>query len=263
MANDAMGELDRLRKVYGELGDGELARIAEDPESLTEAGQKALAEEMQRRGLTVAAAEKLDDGSAILPQVDEATAADERSNAFGVGVPGMVPAAGAAVEQALEPGGETLLGLTALVSFHDGMQLSQACEALDAAGIAPAVQEISGDATTGTPSRFEIWVDAQDVDRGKAALRARLGLFPIAEANEAPDAELLAEATDGIVGQFNTRVEAEEAQSVLLNAGFDARVEGAEEESWDDDAILMLRVPPADYAEAFAALAEHLQTGEE
>jgi hypothetical protein len=250
--------------MYGELGEDELLRMAGDPESLTEVGLAALAEELHRRGLKApASVEGLDDGSATLPQVQEATAADERSNAFGVGVPGMVPAAGAAVEQALEPGGETLLGLTALVSFHDGTQLSQACEALDAAGIAPAVQEISGDATTGTPSRFEIWVDAQDVERGKAALRARLGLFPIAEANEAPDAELLAEATDGIVGQFNTRVEAEEAQSVLLNAGFDARVEGADEESWNDDAVLMLRVPPADYAQAFAALAEHLQTGEE
>jgi hypothetical protein len=259
MANDAMGELDRLRKVYGELGDGELARIAEDPESLTEAAQKALAEEMQRRGLTVAAAEKLDDGSAILPQVDEAAAADERSNAFGVGVPGMVPAAGAAVEQALEPGGETRLGMTSLVSFHDGMQLSQACEALDESGISPAVHEIEGDATTGTPSRFEIWVDVKDVERGKAALRARLGLFPEAEGDELLDAESLAEVSDGVVGWYETRVEAEQAQLVLLGAGFAAKV--ADDEEWvaAGEPRFSVVVPTNEYGRAFDTLADHLQ----
>jgi hypothetical protein len=265
MTNEATGELDRLRKVYGELGDGELVRMAGDPESLTDAGQVALADELRRRGLNAPAPAEspLDDGSAVLPQVQEATDADERADAFGVGVPGMVPAAGAAVEQALEPGGETMLGLTALVSFYDGMQLSQACEALDAAGISPAVQEIEGDATTGTPSRFEIWVNAEDVERGKAALRVRLGLFPLAEANEAPDAELLAEATDGIVGQFDTRVEAEEAQLTLVNAGFAAEVVKADESSWDDDATFMLKVPPTDYARAFTVLAERLNAPEE
>jgi hypothetical protein len=175
----------------------------------------------------------------------------------------MVPAAGAAVEQALEPGGETRLGMTALVSFFDGMQLSQACEALEGAGISPAVQEIEGDATTGTPSRFEIWVDAADVERGKAALRVRLGLFPLAEANEAPDAELLAEATDGIVGQFGTRAEAEEAQLTLVNAGFAAEVVKAEASSWADEATFLLKVQPLDYAGAFALLAGQLDAAEE
>ena len=97
MANEVTSEVGRLRTIYGDLGDGELLRMAADRQSLTEAGQRALTEEMQSRGLKmVAAAEKLDDGSAILPQVQEATAADERADAFGVGVPGMVPAAGAA-----------------------------------------------------------------------------------------------------------------------------------------------------------------------
>jgi hypothetical protein len=265
MTIDGTNELERLRKVYGDLGDGELLRIAEDPESFTEAGQTALAQELERRGLKAPApvAETLDDGSAVLPQVQEATAADERADAFGVGVPGMVPAAGAAVEQALEPGGETKLGMTALVSFFDGMQLSQACEALEDAGVSPAVQEIEGDATTGTPSRFEIWVDQDEVERGKAALRVRLGLFPLAEVDEAPDAELLAEATDGIVGQFDTRAEAEEAQLTLVNAGFPAEVLKADESSQDDDATFLLKVPPHDYARAFTVLAEKLSAPEE
>jgi hypothetical protein len=255
---NATGELDRLSKVYGELGDGELLRLAGDPESLTEVGQKALAEELERRGLKATArAETLDDGSAVLPQVQEATAADERADAFGVGVPGMVPAAGAAMEQALDPGGETRLGLTSLVSFYDGMQLSQACETLGAAGISPAVHEIEGDATVGTASRFEIWVDAKDVERGKAALRERLGLFPEAEGDEAFDAESLAEVSDGVVGWYETRGEAEQAQAVLGNAGFAAEV--VEGEELEGEPRFSVAVPPEEYARAFDTLAEHLQ----
>jgi hypothetical protein len=199
----------------------------------------------------------LDDGSAVLPQVQEATAADERADAFGVGVPGMVPAAGAAVEQALEPGGETRLGLTALVSFYDGMQLSQACEALDAAGISPAVQEIEGDATTGTPSRFEIWVDAQEVERAKAALRARLGLFPLAEPVET-EGEFAGEELDGeeerVVGDFETPAEAGEVKAMLIAAGIPAETADSEM----DEGMTAVVVEPPDYERALELVAERL-----
>jgi hypothetical protein len=246
-----------LRTIFGDLGDGELLRMAADRQSLTEAGQRALTEEMQSRGLKMVAAEKLDDGSAILPQVQEATAADERADAFGVGVPGMVPAAGAAVEQALEPGGETRMGMTALVSFFDGMQLSQACEALEAAGISPAVQEIEGDATTGTPSRFEIWVDAQDVEKGKAALRARLGLFPLAESVE-PEGEFAGEELDGeaerVVGEFETADEAGEVKAMLIAAGIPAETAASEM----DEGMTAVTVEPADYERALGLVAERL-----
>jgi hypothetical protein len=259
MTNEATGELDRLRKVYGELGDGELVRMAGDPESLTDAGQVALADELRRRGLNAPAPAEspLDDGSAVLPQVQEATEADERADAFGVGVPGMVPAAGAAVEQALEPGGETMLGLTALVSFYDGMQLSQACEALDAAGISPAVQEIEGDATTGTPSRFEIWVDAQDVERGKAALRLRLGLFPLADSIK-PEGEFAGEELDGeeerVVGDFETPAEAGEVKAMLIAAGIPAQTA----DSQMDEGMTAVVVEPTDYERALELVAERL-----
>ena len=257
MANDVTGELDRLEKVYEELGDAELVRIAGDPSSLTESGQMALTQELQRRGLKVPAAEKLDDGSAILPQVHEATAADERADAFGVGVPGMVPAAGAAVEQALEPGGETKMGMTALLSFFDGMQLSQACEALESAGISPAVQEIEGDATTGTPSRFEIWVDTKDVERGKAALRVRLGLFPLADAVEM-NGDLAGVELDGeeerVVGEFETAAEAGEVKAMLVAAGIPAETSASEME----EGMTSVVVEPADYERALELVAERL-----
>jgi hypothetical protein len=260
MTYDVTNELGRLSKVYGEAGDGELLRLAAEPESLTEAGQLALAEELKRRGLPVpvpAPAETLDDGSAVLPQVQEATAADERADAFGVGVPGMVPAAGAAVEQALEPGGETRLGMTALVSFFDGMQLSQACEALEGAGISPAVQEIEGDATTGTPSRFEIWVDAADVERGKAALRVRLGLFPLAESLEL-EGEFAGAELDGeeerVVGDFETAAEAGEVKALLIAAGIPAETAPSEM----DPGMTAILVEPGDYERALELVAERL-----
>jgi hypothetical protein len=257
MMNETTGELDRLRNVYRELGDGELVRMAEDPESLTAAGQTALAEEMQRRGLKIPVHEKLDDGSAILPQVQEATAADERADAFGVGVPGMVPAAGAAMEQALEPGGETRMGMTALVSFYDGTQLSQACAALEETGISPAVQEIEGDATTGTPSRFEIWVDVKDVERGKAALRVRLGLFPLAESVE-PEGEFAGQELDGeeerVVGDFETPAEAAEVKAMLIAAGIPAETG----DSHMDEGMTAVVVEPSDYERALELVAERL-----
>ena len=257
MTNDGIGELDRLRKVYEGLGDGELLRMAGDPESLTAAGQTALKEELRRRGLKAPVIERLDDGSGVLPQVQEATAADERADAFGVGVPGMVPAAGAAVEQALEPGGETRLGLTSLVSFYDGMQLSQACEALDAAGISPAVHEIEGDATTGTPSRFEVWVDEEDVERGKAALRVRLGLFPLLDSVE-PEGEFAGEELEGeeerVIGEFETPAEAGELKSMLIAAGIPAETAASQME----EGMTAVVVEPEDYERALELVAERL-----
>ena len=146
--------------------------------------------------------------------------------------------------------------MTALVSFYDGMQLSQACEVLDAAGIPPAVQEIAGDATTGTPSRFEVWVDAGAVEHGKAALRGSLGLFPADESVEAADAEFPDDGMDGIVGQFATRAEAEQAQLILVDAGFEAHVDG--EASGDETAAFLLKVLPAEYSRAILLLAARL-----
>jgi hypothetical protein len=263
MTYDVTNELGRLSKVYGEAADGELLRLAAEPDSLTEAGQLALAEELKRRGLAApvpALVETLDDGSTRLPQVQEATAAEERADAFGVGVPGMVPAAGAAVEQALEPGGETRMGMTALVSFFDGMQLSQACEALEDAGISPAVQEIEGDATTGTPSRFEIWVDAADVERGKAALRVRLGLFPLGESIK-PEGEFAGAELDGeedrVVGDFETAAEAGEVKALLIAAGIPAETAASEM----DAGMTAVLVEPADYERALQLVAERLGLG--
>ena len=258
MAIEAVGELERLKKVYRDLGDGELVRMAGEPDSLTEAGQRALAEELASRGLKAPMrAETLDDGSAVLPQVHEGTAAEERADAFGVGVPGMVPAAGAAVEQALEPGGETKMGLTALVSFFDGLQLSQACEALEAAGIPPAVQEIAGDATTGTPSRFEIWVDEKDVERGKTALRLRLGLFPVAEVASAED-KFAGGELDGeeerVVGEFETPAEANEVKAMLVAAGVPAETSVSEM----DETLTAVMVEPEDYERALELVAKKL-----
>ena len=235
--------------------------MAGDPESLTAAGQTALAEEMRRRGLKAPAlADRLDDGSGALPQVQEATAADERADAFGVGIPGMVPAAGAAVEQALEPGGETRMGMTALVSFYDGMQLSQACESLEAAGIAPAVQEIVGDATTGTPSRFEIWVEAKDVERGKSALRFSLGLFPLAE-SIAAEGELAGVEFDGeserVVGEFETAAEADQVKAMLIAAEIPAETAAG----LIDEGMTAVVVEPGDYERALELVAARLGLG--
>ena len=48
---DPERERQRLRRLYSEMSDAELLRVADDPGALTEAALEALEEETERRGL--------------------------------------------------------------------------------------------------------------------------------------------------------------------------------------------------------------------
>ena len=246
------GELDRLRKLYGELGDEHLLDLARDRENLTEDGQLALGEELRKRR--------------IQPETPASGAVEathrERADGFGVGIPGVVPGAAGAVEEALEPAGESRKGMVSLVSFMDGMQLAQACAALEDADVEPAIEEFAGDAAQGAPTWFKVWVDEADVEGSQRVLRERMGLFPLAEAAETDDQESDAEVTDGVVASFETPAEAGEVRDLLDGAGFEASVETDTDMEEDGTAWSSVKVAAGDRVRALEFLERRLSVEE-
>ncbi len=243
-------EQERLVRLYGELSDEHLQDLAEDPEDLTDEARIALAGEMRRRGFSP---EPQQDAEALATQD-----APERAYAFGAGVPGIVPASGPGVEQALEPGGEERQGMVSLASFYDGLELSRACAALEDVDVEPAIEEIAGDASTGTAPRFEVWVDAADVMVSRAILHDRLGLFPVAEEDGNGAAEYETEALeDGeiVVAEFESSAEAEAVKARLSDAGVEARIETVP----DSVSTSVVIVPAVDQERALDLLQEHLE----
>jgi hypothetical protein len=147
----------------------------------------------------------------------------ERETGFGAGIPGVFPASASMMEQALEPR-QTRAGMSSLISFYDGIELSKACGLLEDAGMEPSIEAIDGDAQTGVPPRFEVWLDAGDLDEAKSLLRGKMRLFPLAEV----DGETEVPAT-GLVGVFTSSAEVKEVKALLADAGIVATVAPDEE----------------------------------
>ncbi len=218
-------ERDRLGRLYAELGDEHLRDLADEPEDLTDEARIALATEMRKRGF---APEPTRD------PVAQSEHTPERESGFGAGIPGVFPSGAATVEQALEPGGETRLGWVGLVSFYDGHELTKACDALEDSDTDFAIEEKSGDALSGAPTAFEIWVHAGDVDLAQRVLRDKLGLFPPPEYEEAegePTGDALA-----TLGTFESAEEANEVYHLLRDKGMTPTLTEPtpedEEDSW-------------------------------
>jgi hypothetical protein len=246
-------EQERLQKLYREMGDEHLEDMAQDADDLTDAARLVLEQELRRRGLHPVAthAQQAPDSGVrtapIQPDVEP-----EREEGFGAGIPGMFPGGAAAMEQALEAPRTRADGLTTLISFYDGMYLAQACEILEAEGIEPVIEPIAGDAMSGVPPRFEVWLNQDQIERAQALLRLKMGLFPVAEVEGGGGVD--PEVMDGVVGTFETASEAEEARAMLANAG----IEGAVSRLVDDesDAVTWeLAVDPAEQERAIAVVA--------
>ncbi len=201
-------ERDRLGRLYAELGDEHLKDLADQPDDLTDEARITLATEMRRRGFSP---EPTRDPA---PDVEPAA---ERESGFGAGIPGVFPSGAATVEQALEPGGETRLGWVGLISFYDGLELSKACDALDDSDTEFAIEEKNGDALSGAPNAFEIWVRAGDVDLSQRILREKLGLFPPSEFEDTGDTP---EGSSLVtLGTFESSEESSEVYHLLRDSG--------------------------------------------
>ncbi len=258
-------ERERLERLYAELGDEHLQDLAAEPDVLTDDARLAVAHEMHRRGFAPApgasAAQPTDSAAVAAPvAVDE----PERESGFGAAIPGIIPSGASAVEQALEPGGEVRKGMARLLSFYDGHELTRGCEALEAAGVEFAVEEIAGDAMSGLPPHFEIWVAEDEQEDARDVLRQTMGLFPPPEniEDDSPlDAhDFAAGAGTMVVGEFASRAEAEEVRAMLAAEGFTAVVEGgrSSDDSAEPEDSLTVTVPAGQHDRALEVLAHRL-----
>ena len=213
------GEQERLEQMYGELGDEHLRDLNDDRDSLTLDGQLALAKVLAARGLAAGPA-------AELPLA--AVAGQELERGFTPGFPGIVPDSAGAMEQALEHGGERRDGMVRLVAFFDGGDLTRACEALDAKDVDFALEPMERDALSGAPTSFAIWVDEGERAVCEDVLRRKMGLFPLSEVEG--EAGMVYDDAPMILGEFETKGEAERVKEMLAGAGIASVLHSSGEE---------------------------------
>ncbi len=237
-------EQERLQKLYAEMGDEHLLDMADDQDDLTDAARLVLVQELRRRGITP---EPPPDQPVVV--IEE----EERESGFGAGIPGVIPSGASMMEQALEAPQTSKDGLSSLISFYDGIELSKACAILEDAEMEPVIEPIDGDAMSGVPPRFEIWLDSDQIEAAKNLLRLKMGLFPPAEVDA--DQYVEAEAT-GLVGLFETVEETDQVRAILTDAGFIATVvPDADNDAWE------VSVAPEEQERALAVVAEAMGLG--
>ena len=221
-------EQERLTRMYGELSDEHLRDLAGDPESLTPSAEFALRQVLMARGLAARPAPD----AAVEPKLGE-----ELERGFTPGIPGVFPSSAAEMESALEPGGDVARGMQLLVSFFDGHELTRACETLEAADIDLVLEPAERDALAGAPPSFGIRVATADYEAARALLRAKMGLFPVAEVASSGVVDTLAEGEEApaLLGSFETVAEAEKVRALLGEAGIASTTapdDGDDLETW-------------------------------
>lgn len=149
--------------------------------------------------------------------------------------------------------------MTRLISFYDGLELSKACGFLEEAAIEPVIEPIAGDALSGVAPRFEIWLETAEIEPAKTLLRAKMGLFPLAEVDEDDDGsdETDAGVDELVVAEFDSAADAEAAKAVLTAAGIAARIDADD----TDSTVSAVVVPAEDQERALELLAERMGLG--
>ena len=234
----------RLAQLYAEMGDEHLLDMADDMDDLTDEGRVALKAELRKRGILPEPPEP----QPIMPEIEP-----ELEDGFGAGMPGIFPGGASMMEQALEPAepsAEPKYGMSRLISFYDGIELSKACGYLEDGEIDPVIEPIAGDALSGVPPRFEVWLETGDLEAAKTLLRTKMGLFPLAEVD---DEEFTGQPATGLVGVFESEDEAEDVKELLVEDGFEATVTHDE-----DEGMWQVMVAPEDQEKAIAVVAGEL-----
>ncbi|MES2394177.1 MAG: hypothetical protein V4555_21270 [Acidobacteriota bacterium] len=154
METDA--QYKQLCETYAEKSDGELLDLDERREDLTELAQEALAKAMKDRGLEAAKQEEV--GPAA-PGWSE----DEDSR------------------DSLEIGEDE----EPLYLFGDGLQARAAVGAMVDGEIAYRIIERPSEGPYGRPGGLLMVVKAEDVVEAQTLLRAKIGLFPLPEGDDA------------------------------------------------------------------------------
>jgi hypothetical protein len=218
--------LRRLQENYGEMSDGELLGLAAKPDDLTDLALEVLRGEMTRRGIKPEAAVRED---ALVGVSREALARPE----FGTKLPD---------------------GRVVLMTFHDAIAAGDACDWLEAEGIEVDVRDVSeksaggGSFYGGPPVALEVIVPVRDRARAVEILRAKMGLFPAQEVEEA-DA-VVDDGTVAAVGFFGSRMEAAEVAKILEDAGIWHRIVANEEGTAEEQNEISLEVREVDLVRA-------------
>jgi len=239
---------ERLGVLYAAMSDGELLRIAEKPEDLTETAREALRTELKGRNLQEMAKE----GATVS---GPRWAADAFAGSGSTLTPGPISPSilGSEPDFASDAEIETELqrGEVSLRTFHDSFELAKACESLETAEVRFRVQDVSeaSDRANGYASvALNLIVAKQDREHAMAVLRKDMGLFPLQEVAE-PDA-MVDDGTVSQVGYFGRRDDADEIAQVLEEAGLWHRVTANPEGSAENEDAWMVEVREIDLLRA-------------
>jgi len=260
-------EAARLESLYHEMSEEHLMDLARDPESLTGEARAVLNRELASRGLNapVVRRSRMEDDArdsvVVAPVVEP-----ELEQGFTPGIPGVFPSSAAIMEQALEPAGEEIDGRVRLIALFDGHELTQACETLEAAGITPEIEPVAGDAMSGAPPRYDIWIPADHLERAESLLRETMGLFPLAEVEERTgtddvyslESDRLSELSDDesiTVAELESEAEAANVLHLLEQRGIAARLD---ERRRAEDSVYAVQVDAAEQERALSVVASAL-----
>jgi hypothetical protein len=243
----------RLEQLYAEMGDEHLLDMADDMDDLTDEGRIALTAELRKRGILP----EPPNPQTIVPEVEP-----QLEQGFGAGMPGIFPGGASMMEQVLEPAepsADPKDGMSRLISFYDGLELSKACGFLEDSEIEPVIEPIAGDALSGVAPRFEIWLETAEIEPAKTLLRAKMGLFPLAEVDEEDEGsdEVESEVDELVVAEFDSAAEAEAAKAILTEAGIAARIDADD----TDSTLSAVVVPVQEQERALELLAEKMGLG--
>lgn len=256
-------EAARLESLYHEMSEEHLMDLARDPESLTGEARAVLNRELASRGLNAPVVRR----SPIENHAEVAPVAEpELEQGFTPGIPGVFPSSAAIMEQALEPAGEEIDGRVRLVALFDGHELTQACETLEAAGITPEIEPVTGDAMSGAPPRYDIWIPADQLERAESLLRETMGLFPLAEVEERTGTDdVYSLESDGsselsddesiTVAELESEAEAANVLHLLEQRGIAARLD---ERRRAEDSVYAVQVDAAEQERALSVVASAL-----
>jgi hypothetical protein len=240
--------LQRLQEYYGEMSDGELLRLAEKPEELTDMAREVMRGEMAARKLKLEAAQ---------PEMEHRWAGD----ALGQGswttpgaadrVLGSAPVLEAPIDRGdwIKPN-EAWLGV-----FHDAFAVDRACQFLEENDIPFRLHDSLDSSRPRKGTRFDgpgvaldMIVAASDLDRAKSILRKNMGLFPLQEVEEA-DA-VVDDGTVSVIGTFGRRDDADMVANALDEARIWHRIAANPEGSVANEDAWTLEVREVDLVKA-------------
>ena len=217
----ATEEQTRLAALYRDSSDEELVNLYTDRANLTDAAQQALVVEISSRHLELPSAEPTSRAPEYTPDLVSDLHGD---------------------------------GLTALITFYNGMDLGLACDHLGAAGIELAVRPIPG--TDVSPEAFQIRLAPVDRPHAEQILRSEMGLFPKQEVTEE---DTMADGGEMVIlGEFPTEEEATHATDALGEEGIIYRVTAPEEDGENDAPGYSVEVHANDLDRGLAVVADAL-----